>query len=47
MLKKIHAFGRDESGVTAIGNGLVAALVLLAAIAALRGIGPFLLDLVR
>ena len=37
--QKVQAFGKDETGATAIGHGLVAALVLVATIVALLGIG--------
>lgn len=39
MSKKVNAFGKDESGVTAIGHALVGALILVATIAALAAIG--------
>ena len=45
MFKKIHAFAKDESGATAIEYGLIAALVSVAAIAALRGMGESLSNL--
>ncbi len=39
MLRKIHAFGKDESGTTVILYGLIAVLVSVAAFAALRSMG--------
>jgi pilus assembly protein Flp/PilA len=45
MFKKIREFGMDESGATAIEYGLIAALVSVAAIAALRGMGESLSNL--
>lgn len=42
MLKMISQFAKDESGATAIEYGLIAALVSVAAIAALRGMGQSL-----
>jgi Flp pilus assembly pilin Flp len=39
MSRNVHDFGKDESGATALGHGLVAALVLVATIAAVLGIG--------
>ncbi len=45
MFKMISSFVRDESGATAIEYGLIAALVSVAAIAALRGMGNSLSNL--
>jgi pilus assembly protein Flp/PilA len=45
MLKAIRVFAKDESGATAIEYGLIAALVSVAAIAALRGMGESLSNL--
>ncbi len=45
MFKTIQSFVRDESGATAIEYGLIAALVSVAAIAALRGMGNSLSNL--
>ncbi len=45
MLKTIRKFAKDESGATAIEYGLIAALVSVAAIAALRGMGESLSNL--
>ncbi len=45
MLKAIRKFAKDESGATAIEYGLIAALVSVAAIAALRGMGESLSNL--
>ena len=45
MLKRIQHFCHDESGATAIEYGLIAALVSVAAIAALRGMGESLSNL--
>ncbi len=39
MYSTIRSFLKDESGATAIEYGLIAALVSVAAIAALRGMG--------
>jgi pilus assembly protein Flp/PilA len=39
MLKHIKSFVRDESGATLIEYGLVAVLIAVAAIAALRTVG--------
>ena len=39
MYSTIRSFYKDESGATAIEYGLIAALVSVAAIAALRGMG--------
>ena len=39
MNKLISRFVRDESGATAIEYGLIAALIAVAAIGAMRGIG--------
>lgn len=45
MFKTIRSFVKDESGATAIEYGLIAALVSVAAIAALRGMGNSLSNL--
>ena len=45
MLNKLLLFARDETGATAIEYGLIAALVSVAAIAALRGMGESLSNL--
>jgi pilus assembly protein Flp/PilA len=45
MSNKLLEFARDESGATAIEYGLIAALVSVAAIAALRGMGESLSNL--
>ena len=45
MIVHLTQFARDESGATAIEYGLIAALVSLAAIAALRGMGQSLSNL--
>jgi pilus assembly protein Flp/PilA len=45
MLNKLLEFAKDESGATAIEYGLIAALVSVAAIAALRGMGESLSNL--
>ena len=45
MLNKLLLFAKDESGATAIEYGLIAALVSVAAIAALRGLGDSLSNL--
>ncbi len=45
MFAKLKAFAGDESGATAIEYGLIAALVSVAAIAALRGMGESLSNL--
>ncbi len=49
MFKAIRDFAKDESGATAIEYGLIAALVsvaaMVAAIAALRGMGESLSNL--
>jgi len=42
MLKKIRLFAKDESGATAIEYGLIAALVSVAGITALTGMGEAL-----
>ena len=42
MIAKLKYFAKDESGATAIEYGLIAALVSVAAIAALRGMGTSL-----
>ena len=45
MLALVEKFSRDESGATAIEYGLIAALVSMAAIASLRGLGESLSNL--
>jgi pilus assembly protein Flp/PilA len=45
MIAKLKHFANDESGATAIEYGLIAALVSVAAIAALRGMGESLSNL--
>ena len=45
MKNAILSFLKDESGATAIEYGLIAALVSVAAIAALRGMGESLSNL--
>ena len=45
MFANIRSFVADESGATAIEYGLIAALVSVAAIAALRGMGNSLTNL--
>ena len=45
MFANIKSFITDESGATAIEYGLIAALVSVAAIAALRGMGNSLSNL--
>ena len=45
MFAKFQSFIADESGATAIEYGLIAALVSVAAIAALRGMGNSLSNL--
>ena len=45
MFANIKSFVADESGATAIEYGLIAALVSVAAIAALRGMGNSLSNL--
>ncbi len=45
MFANIKSFVADESGATAIEYGLIAALVSVAAIAALRGMGNSLTNL--
>ncbi len=45
MITKLKNFANDESGATAIEYGLIAALVSVAAIAALRGMGESLSNL--
>ena len=45
MTRLIGKFVRDESGATAIEYGLIAALVAVAAIAALRALGTNLVDI--
>ncbi len=42
MLIQLKTFSRDESGATAIEYGLIAALVSMAAIASMRGLGESL-----
>lgn len=42
MLSVIRSFAKDDSGATAIEYGLIAALVSVAAIAALQGMGQSL-----
>ena len=42
MQKSFQSFLKDESGATAIEYGLIAALVSVAAIAALQGMGTSL-----
>lgn len=42
MLRIIKNFAKDESGATAIEYGLIAALVSVAGIAALQGLGSSL-----
>ncbi len=45
MLKSLRAFADDESGATAIEYGLIAALIAVAAIAALRSVGSSLVQM--
>ncbi len=45
MIAMFKNFAKDESGATAIEYGLIAALVSVAAIAALRGMGESLSNL--
>ena len=45
MLTKLLAFSVDESGATAIEYGLIAALVSVAAVLALQGLGSSLQNL--
>ena len=45
MFALVKKFSRDESGATAIEYGLIAALVSMAAIASLRGLGESLSNL--
>jgi pilus assembly protein Flp/PilA len=45
MLALAKKFSRDESGATAIEYGLIAALVSMAAIGAMRGLGESLSNL--
>ena len=45
MLTHLQRFSRDESGATAIEYGLIAALVSMAGIAALHGLGDSLSNL--
>ena len=40
LKSKLSAFTTDESGATLIEYGVVAALILVAAVAAIRTIGP-------
>ena len=42
MLRIIQDFAKDESGATAIEYGLIAALVSVAGIAAMQGLGSSL-----
>ncbi len=39
MLRLIRTFAKDDSGATAIEYGLLAALIAVAAIAAMQGLG--------
>ena len=39
LLKSVRSFARDEEGATAIEYGLIAALIAVAAIAAMQGLG--------
>jgi pilus assembly protein Flp/PilA len=39
MLKLVRAFARDNKAATAIEYGLIAALIAVAAIAAMQGLG--------
>ena len=39
MIRKIHALVRNSRGATAIEYGLIAALIAVAAIAAMQGLG--------
>lgn len=43
-MKTIHRFINDESGVSAIEYGLIAALVAVVMIAGLQGLGTWLND---
>jgi pilus assembly protein Flp/PilA len=45
MVVHLRRFARDESGATAIEYGLIAALVSMAGIAALQGMGESLSNL--
>ena len=45
MLFQLERFSRDESGATAIEYGLIAALVSMAAIASMQGLGESLSNL--
>lgn len=45
MLTQFKSFSCDESGATAIEYGLIAALVSMAAIASMRGLGESLSNL--
>ena len=45
MLKSLRSFAADESGATAIEYGLIAALIAVAAIAALRSVGSSLVQM--
>ncbi len=42
MLTLIRNFAKDDSGATAIEYGLIAALIAVAALAAMRGLGTSL-----
>ena len=42
MLNKLRAFGKDESGATAIEYGLIAAGISVAIIAVINGLGTTL-----
>ena len=45
MIKSLRSFAQDESGATAIEYGLIAALIAVAAIAALRSVGSSLIQM--
>ena len=45
MMTNLRSFLKDESGATAIEYGLIAALVSVAAIGALTGLGNALVDI--
>lgn len=45
MLKTIMQFARDEEGATAVEYGLIAALIAVAIILAVTGVGTQLADL--
>ena len=45
MKKSLYSFAKDESGATAIEYGLIAALIAVAAIAALRSVGSSLIQM--